>query len=86
VKPIILGMLEPKGVAQHLKPIVHFYLIFFSYDTLWVLIKDSLGIMGEKKTMGVMKMECSPLWAFLFKNTHMIFTFYKGICKYIMKK
>jgi len=43
----------------------------FSYDTLWVLIKDSLGIMGEKKTMGVMKMECSPLWAFCFlKHPH----------------
>ncbi len=61
---MILGMPEPKGVAQHLKPIVHFYLKFFFHDTLRVLIKDSLGIMGGKKTMGVMKMECSPLWAF----------------------
>jgi hypothetical protein len=49
VKTIILGKLEPKGVAQHLKPIVHFFFNFFSpYDTLWVLIKDSIGIMGKK--------------------------------------
>jgi hypothetical protein len=29
--------------------------------------------MGEKKTIGVMKMECSPLWAFLFFETHTLF-------------
>lgn len=72
MKLIILGMPKPKGVAQHLKPIVHFFFqFFFPYDTLWVLIKDSIGIMGEKKPIGVMKMECLPLWAFYFlKHPH----------------